>query len=73
MLVAGRIVNCYSVNDWVLKFLFRTTASLKVENVAGLSPIESVDGVENVNMSSFVFGHLEYAEKVAAILEMLNL
>jgi hypothetical protein len=70
MLVAGRFIHCYSRNDWVLRFLYRSTA-LTSADIAGLNPI-SVTGIENVNMSNFVKGHLEYAEKTAEMLEMFN-
>lgn len=72
MLVAGRFIHCYSKGDWVLRFLFRAT-SLAVGNIAGLNPIEGVMGIENVNMSDFVKGHLEYAEKIPDMLQLFNI
>lgn len=72
MLVAGRFIHCYSKKDWVLRFLYRTT-SLTLGDIAGLNPIEHVHGIENVNMSNFVRGHLEYGDKVAEMVELLGL
>ena len=71
-LIAGRFIHCYSRNDWVLKYLFRG-ASLTMGEVAGLGPITGIDGVENVDLSEFVEGHLEYAEKMPQIISSLNL
>lgn len=71
-LIAGRFIHCYSKNDWVLRFLFRST-SLAIGNIAGINPIENVDGIENVNMSNFVKGHLEYTEKMPEMLQLFNL
>lgn len=71
-LVAGRFIHCYSTNDWVLQYLHRST-SLTVGDIAGLNPIEGALGLENVDMSAFVKGHLEYAEKVPEMLRMFNL
>lgn len=72
MLVADRFIHCYSRNDWVLKFVYRST-SLTIGDIAGLNPITAVDGIENTNMSNFVNGHLEYSAKVPEMLEMFNL
>lgn len=71
-LVAGRFIHCYSRNDWVLQYLHRST-SLTVGDIAGLNPIKQVDGIENVDMSEFVSGHFEYADKVPEMLQMFNL
>jgi hypothetical protein len=58
--VAGRLVNAYSKNDWVLAYLYR---SLQMRfNVAGLEPI-AFQGVENINIDDIVEGHNEYADK----------
>ncbi|KAI9099872.1 DUF726-domain-containing protein [Phlyctochytrium arcticum] len=56
-IVAGRIVNGYSSKDWLLGFLYRTT-NIKY-NVPGLAPV-NVDGVEDIDVSSLVEGHLKY-------------
>jgi len=60
-IVSDRIINCYSTNDWVLKFVYRTAAAQT--SVAGLQPI-FVDGVENVNVSNLIdhlyFDKLKY-------------
>ena len=65
-IVSDRIINCYSNNDWVLKFVYRT-ASLDT-TVAGLQEIE-IDGIENVNLSDIIGGHSEYYDKTPIILK----
>jgi len=67
--VAGRLVNAYTKADWVLAFVHRAAGtSLKV---AGLGPIQC-HGVENVDLSSFVGGHLSYKSNLPKILEYLH-
>lgn len=60
--VAGRFVNGYSKNDWLLGFLFRaSTAGLS--NVAGLRPLKSTGDKErvlNIDCTDILKGHLSY-------------
>lgn len=64
--VAGRFVNGYSKNDWLLGFLFRaSTAGLN--NVAGLRPLKSTaaaqkdkERVLNIDCTDILKGHLSY-------------
>ncbi|KAM7206694.1 Protein of unknown function (DUF726) domain containing protein [Rhypophila sp. PSN 637] len=65
--VSGKIYNVYSENDFLLAFLYRAT-SIQL-GVAGLQPIQGVEGVENVNLSKEVQGHLRYAGNIAKILD----
>eukprot|EP01083_Nonionella_stella_P296452 1007117_1 len=67
-IVSDRIINCYSVNDWVLKFVYRTATA--TQSVAGLMPIQC-DGVENVNLSGCIDGHSEYYQKTPKIVQYL--
>lgn len=55
---AGRVVNAYSTNDWVLAFCYRTL-NFKL-GVAGLAAIETVPGIENVDLSETVSAHTAY-------------
>ncbi|RXG43509.1 hypothetical protein VDGE_01091 [Verticillium dahliae] len=64
--VAGRIFNVYSENDYILGFMYRAT-SLQL-GVAGLQPIEGVDGIENLDLSKDVAGHLRYPDLIAQVL-----
>jgi hypothetical protein len=57
--VAGRFVNGYNRNDWILGYLFRLTNG-GIRRVAGLAPIEDVPGIENKDVSEFVVGHMDY-------------
>ncbi|KAL3474987.1 hypothetical protein BJX99DRAFT_247891 [Aspergillus californicus] len=69
--VSGRLVNVYSENDAVLAFLYRTS-SLQL-GVAGLQPIENVPGVENLDVSEIISGHLRYQFLVGRILRTVGL
>lgn len=68
--VAGRVVNVYSGNDYVLGFLYRT-GSVQF-GVAGLEGVEGVEGVENVDVGGVVDGHLRYRYAVGGILKMVG-
>lgn len=68
--VAGRLVNCYSRSDWVLGLLHR--AEGVTSRVAGLRPVVA-DGVDNVDVTDLVSGHLRYGAATRAILERVAL
>ena len=65
--VSGQVINVYSENDYILGFLYRAT-SIQY-GVAGLQKIDDVEGVENVNLSKEVSGHLRYPELIGKILK----
>ncbi|KAK6528449.1 hypothetical protein TWF281_009689 [Arthrobotrys megalospora] len=56
--VSGRVVNVYSEKDYILGYLYRTSAVQF--GVAGLQSITWPEGVESVDMSESVEGHLRY-------------
>ncbi|ROV99235.1 hypothetical protein VSDG_03881 [Cytospora chrysosperma] len=64
--VAGKMFNVYSENDYILAFLYRTT-SIQL-GIAGLQAIEDIEGVENIDLSKEVMGHLRYPALIAQIL-----
>ncbi|KAK0631710.1 hypothetical protein B0T14DRAFT_415419 [Immersiella caudata] len=64
-MVSGKIHNVYSENDYLLAFLYRAT-SMQL-GVAGLQEIV-VEGVENLNLSAEVQGHLRYPKLIDQIL-----
>jgi len=68
--VAGRLINVYSENDYILAFLYRTS-SIQF-GVAGLQEVQDVKGVENVNVSDMVSGHLRLQYLTGAILEKIG-
>ncbi|KAG4442830.1 hypothetical protein IFR05_001711 [Cadophora sp. M221] len=68
--VSGRLVNVYSENDYILGFLYRTS-SIQY-GVAGLQEAQDVKGIENVNVSEIVSGHLRYQYLVGSILEKIG-
>jgi hypothetical protein len=68
--VAGRLINVYSENDYILAFLYRTSAIQY--GVAGLQEAQDVKGIENINVSEMVSGHLRYQYLVGSILEKIG-
>ncbi|XP_020778167.1 transmembrane and coiled-coil domain-containing protein 4 [Boleophthalmus pectinirostris] len=65
--VAGKIVNGYCRGDWLLGFLYRSSAAQM--SVAGLQPINVQDRrIINVDLSSVVKGHLDYMHQMDTIL-----
>ncbi|KAM4563394.1 transmembrane and coiled-coil domain-containing protein 4 [Odontesthes bonariensis] len=65
--VAGKIVNGYCRGDWLLGFLYRSSAAQM--SVAGLQPINIQNRqIINVDLSSVVKGHLDYMRQMDTIL-----
>ncbi|KAH8906257.1 DUF726-domain-containing protein [Coniochaeta sp. PMI_546] len=64
--VSGKMFNVYSENDYILAFLYRTT-SMQL-GIAGLQEIQDIEGVENLNLTEEVQGHLRYAGLIGNIL-----
>ena len=82
--VSGRFVNGYASNDWILGasalvhprycslittigYLFRATSG-GVMRVAGLAPVEGVHGLENINVTKLVNGHMAYRAAMPRLL-----
>lgn len=65
--VSGRFVNGYSTNDWILGYLFRATSG-GIMRVSGLAPVEGVEGLENVDLTNLVNGHMDYRSAMPRIL-----
>ncbi|CAH9105757.1 unnamed protein product [Cuscuta europaea] len=68
--VAGRFINVYSTNDWMLGIAFR--ASLLTQGLAGIQAVD-VPGVENVDVTELIDGHSAYLWTSRQILELLQL
>jgi pimeloyl-ACP methyl ester carboxylesterase len=67
MVVAGRFVNGYARNDWILGYLFRATSG-SIMRVAGLAPVEDIPGLENIEVTSLVAGHMAYRAAMPRLL-----
>ena len=65
--VSGRWVNGYATNDWILGYLFRATSG-GVGRVAGLRAVEGIPGLENVDVTEWVPGHMVYREAMPRLL-----
>ena len=57
--ISGRFVNGYASNDWILGYLFRATSG-GIMRVAGLAEVEDIPGLENINVTPLVNGHMAY-------------
>ena len=69
--VSGRFVNAYATNDWILGYLFRATSG-GIMRVAGLASIE-VTGIENVDVSKYVQGHMAYRAAMPKLLREVGI
>lgn len=69
--VSGKFINGYSRKDWVLGYLFRATGG-GLASVAGLSPIQDFAGIENIDVTEFVEGHMSYRKAIPKILQELK-
>ncbi len=65
--VAGRFVNGYNRNDWILGYLFRLTNG-GIRRVAGLGTIDGIPEVENFDCTKFVNGHMQYRTAMPRLL-----
>ncbi|EDN98002.1 conserved hypothetical protein [Sclerotinia sclerotiorum 1980 UF-70] len=66
--VAGRFVNGYARNDWILGYLFRLTSG-GIRRVAGLAPDRKMfPGIENVDVTDLVPGHMAYRTAMPKLL-----
>lgn len=65
--VSGRFVNGYNRNDWILGYLFRLTNG-GIRRVAGLGPIEECPWIENLDVTEYVTGHMEYRTSMPTLL-----
>jgi hypothetical protein len=68
--VSGRVVNVFSTKDMILGFLYRTS-SVQL-GVAGLQPVLGVRGVQNVDVTELVDGHLQYRFITGSILRKIG-
>ena len=66
--IAGRFVNGYKRNDWILGYLFRAT-STGLGRVAGLRPIENCLNIENLDCTELVGGHLMYRDSIPKLMK----
>ncbi|KAF3925737.1 hypothetical protein AA313_de0210113 [Arthrobotrys entomopaga] len=64
--VSGRVVSVYSEKDYILGFLYRTSAVQF--GVAGLQAVKWPDSVESVDVSGEVEGHLRYRFLIGSII-----
>jgi hypothetical protein len=69
--VSGRYVNAFAKNDWVLNYLFRATSG-GIGTVAGLRPVSNVPGLENVDVTDKISGHMSYRTFMPLILDQLG-
>ncbi|KAI1432609.1 DUF726-domain-containing protein [Xylaria sp. CBS 124048] len=67
VVVAGRFVNGYNRNDWILGYLFRLTNG-GIRRVAGLAAVDETFGIENVDCTEFVRGHMDYRTAMPRLL-----
>lgn len=65
--VSGRFLSGYNRNDWILGYLFRLTNG-GIRTVTGLGPVEGIPGVENMDCSEFVVGHMDYRQAMPRLL-----
>lgn len=66
-IVAGRFVNGYNRNDWILGYLFRLTNG-GIRQVAGLATVDEVPGIENMDCTEHVQGHMDYRQRMPKLL-----
>lgn len=58
-------------NDLIEGYLFRATSG-GIGRVAGLAPIEDIDGVENINVTDLVDGHMGYRPAMPKLMKRVG-
>jgi pimeloyl-ACP methyl ester carboxylesterase len=69
--VSGRYVNAFARSDWVLNYLFRATSG-GIDTVSGSRPVLNVPGLENVDVTDKIAGHMSYRTFMPLILDQLG-
>ncbi|KAF7885030.1 hypothetical protein EAF00_010848 [Botryotinia globosa] len=64
--ISGPLLNVYNTSDLLLAFLYRFT-SLQY-GISGLQPIEHIEGVTNIDVSSKLNSHLKYEGVIDRVL-----
>ena len=64
----GRLVNCYTKNDWLLSLMFMARAGIP----AGVREVKDVPGIENFDVTQFVETHTKYADAIPSILQKVR-
>jgi len=64
----GRLVNCYTTNDWLLSLMFLARAGTP----CGIRAVRDVPGVENFDVTHLVESHTNYADAIPSILQYLR-
>lgn len=69
---AGRMINCYSTNDWMLALMYRIKNLTKIFSPpVGIIEV-NVPGIESCDVSAFVNSHSEYCVAVREILDVVG-
>ncbi|KTW29293.1 hypothetical protein T552_01248 [Pneumocystis carinii B80] len=69
--VAGRFINGYIKNDWILGYLFRITYG-GIGHIAGLQSIQKISTIENIDVSDLVDGHMNYREAMPKLMKKVG-
>ncbi|MED6146298.1 hypothetical protein PIB30_033218 [Stylosanthes scabra] len=69
-MVAGRFINAYSSNDWMLGIAFR--ASLLTKGLSGIQRV-NIPGIQNVDVTNHIEGHSSYLWATRQIIDDLQL
>lgn len=64
----GRLVNCYTRNDWFLSLMFVARGGVPY----GTKPAKDVPGVESYDVTSLVESHQKYADAIPSILQHIR-
>jgi len=71
-IISGRLINCLSKNDFILKFLFNfKRMSGILRPVCGTISID-LPGVENYDVTNFITSHSDYCLAVNDILDLVK-
>lgn len=67
---SGRVVNIYNRRDWLLWAMYKANSST-LKPLSGLTRVDGVEGVENIDASAIVDSHASFATKLDALLDLI--
>ncbi|OTF76173.1 DUF726 domain-containing protein, partial [Euroglyphus maynei] len=71
-IISGKIINGFCRDDWLLKFLYRTsTATMRI---AGLQEVNLKNKkLVNHDLTDMIKGHMDYCKKIDAVLDKIGI
>jgi len=71
-IVGGRLVNCFNRKDWIVSYMINVRCGGGVRKTCGTHAVQTIQGVENYEVSDFAPTHDRYLVAVPQILHKVG-